>query len=94
VFINLKDNARLDGMGFAPFGVVDEEGMKVVSALYNGYGDDAGPDQATLSKTGKAYLDDKFPKLDAIKSASLVLPPRTTAKASAVKSSTAVPKTP
>jgi peptidyl-prolyl cis-trans isomerase A (cyclophilin A) len=94
VFINLKDNARLDGMGFAPFGVVDEEGMKVVSALYNGYGDDAGPNQDQISKQGKAYLDRDFPKLDSIKSAALVLPPATTSKASAAKSSSAAPKTP
>lgn len=91
VFINLKDNARLDSMGFAPFGRVDEEGMKVVSALYNGYGDDAGPNQDTLSKSGKAYLDKDFPKLDSIKSASLVLPPRPDGKVG-VASASAAPK--
>jgi peptidyl-prolyl cis-trans isomerase A (cyclophilin A) len=80
VFINLKDNARLDGMGFAPFGVVDEEGMKVVSALYSGYGDDAGPNQDLISKQGKSYLEKGFPKLDEIKSATLVLPSRAAAK--------------
>ena len=92
VFINLKDNPRLDGMGFAPFGAVDEEGMKVVSALYNGYGDDGGPKQDTLSKTGKPYVDKDFPKLDSIKSASLVLPARPASKSGVASASTA-PKT-
>lgn len=92
VFINLKDNARLDGMGFAPFGVVDEEGMKVVSALYSGYGDDAGPNQDLISKQGKAYLEKGFPKLDEIKSATLVLPSRATEKPYAAKA--AASKTP
>ena len=40
VFINFGDNSNLDRMGFAPFGQV-VSGMKVVEALYSGYGDDA-----------------------------------------------------
>src|SRR5262245_57365760 len=27
IFINLKDNSRLDGMGFSPFGKIDDAGM-------------------------------------------------------------------
>jgi peptidyl-prolyl cis-trans isomerase A (cyclophilin A) len=72
VFINLKDNAFLDGQGFAPFGVVDGDGMAVVDQLYSGYGDQAGPDQEKIAKEGKPYLDKSFPKLDSIKSATLV----------------------
>jgi peptidyl-prolyl cis-trans isomerase A (cyclophilin A) len=74
VFINLKDNPRLDSMGFAPFGVVDGNGMNVVEMMYDQYGDNAGPDQDQISKQGKPYLDKGWPKLDSIKSATLVAP--------------------
>src|SRR6266404_4928269 len=72
VFINLKDNGRLDGMGFAPFGVVDGNGKNVVEMMYEGYGDSAGPDQDQLEKQGDPYLLKGWPKLDHIKSATLV----------------------
>jgi len=72
VFINLKDNGRLDGMGFAPFGVVDGNGMNVVEMMYEGYGDSAGPDQNELEKQGDPYLKKGWPKIDNIKTASLV----------------------
>jgi peptidyl-prolyl cis-trans isomerase A (cyclophilin A) len=72
VFINLKDNTRLDGMGFAPFGVVDGNGMNVVEMMYEGYGDSAGPDQDQLEKQGDPYLKKGWPKLDYIKSATLM----------------------
>jgi peptidyl-prolyl cis-trans isomerase A (cyclophilin A) len=74
VFINLKDNAPLDhsGQGFAPFGIVDGNGMNVVEMMYEGYGDSAGPDQDQLEKQGDPYLLKGWPKLDHIKSATLV----------------------
>ena len=71
VFISLKDNGRLDGMGFSPFGVVDGSGMNVVEMMYEGYGDNAGPDQDQLEKQGDPYLKKGWPKLDYIKSATL-----------------------
>src|SRR2546423_8485750 len=37
VFINYVDNARLDTLGFSPFGDV-LSGMEVVDSLYSGYG--------------------------------------------------------
>jgi peptidyl-prolyl cis-trans isomerase A (cyclophilin A) len=74
VFISLKDNPRLDSMGFAPFGVVDGNGMNVVEMMYGQYGDNAGPDQDQIQKQGKPYLDKGWPKLDSIKSATLVAP--------------------
>ena len=74
IFINLKDNAGLDGQGFSPFGYVDAQGMKVVDMLYDQYGDSAGPEQEQISKQGKPYLDKGWPKLDWIKTATLVGP--------------------
>lgn len=40
LFINLADNAaKLDPMGFSPFGTVSEAGMAVVERVYAGYGE-------------------------------------------------------
>jgi peptidyl-prolyl cis-trans isomerase A (cyclophilin A) len=75
VFINSADNARLDGMRFAPFGQV-VDGMDVIDSLYKGYGEGApmgsGPDQGRVQAQGNAYLDTAFPKLDSIKHAEIV----------------------
>ena len=72
-FINFGDNSRLDGMGFAAFGKIDEAGMKIVDKLYAGYGEGApsgsGPDQGRVQSDGNAYLLKNFPKLDYIKKA-------------------------
>ena len=74
-FINYGDNASLDVQGFAPFGKV-VDGMKAVDALYSGYGEGApngpGPNQDSIAKKGNEYLQRAFPKLDYIKSATLV----------------------
>ena len=78
VFINLGNNARLDAMGFAPFGQVTGDDMLTVVKLYSGYGEGApsgnGPDQGEIEKQGKAYLDKGWPKLDSIKTAVIVAP--------------------
>jgi peptidyl-prolyl cis-trans isomerase A (cyclophilin A) len=71
-FINYSDNARLDGMGFSPFGRV-VEGMSVVDSIYAGYGET--PDQSRVSAEGNGYLKREFPRLDYIKSARIVGPP-------------------
>ena len=74
-FINYGDNASLDQQGFSPFGSV-VDGMKVVDALYGGYGEGApngpGPSQDSIVKQGNEYLRRAFPKLDYIKSATIV----------------------
>jgi peptidyl-prolyl cis-trans isomerase A (cyclophilin A) len=74
VFINFADNAPLDGQGFSPFGKV-VSGMEVVDSLYSGYGEGApngnGPDQGLVQSQGNAYLEQDFPKLDFIKSATI-----------------------
>lgn len=91
IFINLADNTRLDGMGFAPFGKV-VEGMDVVEQFYTGYGEGAprgnGPDQGRLTDEGKAYIDKNFPLLDSIKTA-VVLMPAAPAAAAPKKATTA-----
>jgi peptidyl-prolyl cis-trans isomerase A (cyclophilin A) len=73
-FINIGDNANLDGMGFAPFGKVRD--MKTVDALYNGYGEGApsgmGPDQTRAQREGNEYLKKEFPKLDYILKAEIL----------------------
>jgi peptidyl-prolyl cis-trans isomerase A (cyclophilin A) len=75
VFINYGNNERLDRDGFSAFGQVTD-GMDVVDKLYGGYGEGApdghGPDQGQIGNRGRAYLDQSFPKLDKIKTATIV----------------------
>jgi len=75
VFVNYRDNANLDAMGFAPFGEV-VEGMDVVDQLYSGYGEGApngsGPSQAQIQAQGNRYLEAEFPQLDYIERATIV----------------------
>ena len=71
LFINLQDNARLDAMGFSPFGKV-VKGMDIVDKLYNGYGEQITQLQGEIAAKGNAYLDKEWPKLDSIKKASIV----------------------
>ena len=68
-FLNLVDNKQLDAAGFTPIGRV-VAGLKVVDALYSGYGET--PDQSSIGAEGNAYLTKDFPKLDYIKSAKVV----------------------
>lgn len=79
VYINLKDNARLDtlnGFGFPPIAEVIS-GMQVVDSLYSGYGDAAraggrggqGPSQDSINRKGNEYLTRAFPKLDYVNAA-------------------------
>jgi peptidyl-prolyl cis-trans isomerase A (cyclophilin A) len=76
LFINLGDNsASLDGQGFTPFGEVFQ-GMENVLSFYTDYGDGPpsgnGPDQAMIADIGNDYLEERFPKLDYIKKASIL----------------------
>jgi peptidyl-prolyl cis-trans isomerase A (cyclophilin A) len=75
VFINYADNGPLDSQGFSAFGRV-VSGMNVVDALYSGYGEGApqglGPEQGRIQSQGNAYLMRGFPKLDYIKTATIM----------------------
>ena len=79
LFVNLRDNARLDtlgGFGFPPLGEVMGNGMAVVDSIYAGYGEQAprgaGPVQDSLRVQGEAYVAKHFPRLDAITRAWIV----------------------
>jgi peptidyl-prolyl cis-trans isomerase A (cyclophilin A) len=69
IFINTRDNRRLDAMGFAPFGRV-VSGMNVVHQLYGGYGEGppggGGPSQDRIRDEGNRYLNRFHPRLDSI----------------------------
>lgn len=75
LFINLRDNQRLDRLGFAVVGQV-VAGMAVVDSLYTGYGEGAprgkGPTQDRITSEGEAYLAREFPQLDQIRRARIV----------------------
>lgn len=75
VFTNLKDNQRLDALGFSVVAQV-VNGMSVVDSLYQGYGDGPprgkGPSQEAIAKAGEAYLAREFPKLDRVITARVV----------------------
>jgi peptidyl-prolyl cis-trans isomerase A (cyclophilin A) len=69
LFINFKDNSFLDSQGFTPFGKVTT-GMNVVDSINKEYGEK--PNQGNIQMQGNAYLEKAFPKLDYIKSATIV----------------------
>src|SRR5258708_2179557 len=77
VFINLKDNSEThDNEPFVVFEIV-EQGMDVADALYADYGEAAGGGiragkQDPVFEGGNAYLKEKFPLLDYIKTARIV----------------------
>jgi len=71
VFVNFRDNSRLDSMGFAPFGKVIE-GMNVVESFYGGYADQPTGMQDQIANQGNAFLEKNFPKLDKILTARVV----------------------
>ena len=55
VFINYKDNRRLDDMGFAPFGQVIS-GMDVVDKLNDQYGGTPSDSQPQIQSQGNKFL--------------------------------------
>ena len=78
LFINLVDNVLLDSDGFAPVGTVIE-GMDVVDQIHSGYGELAdrggdGPISQNIAARGNTYLEESFPEMDYIVTATLVDP--------------------
>lgn len=77
VFVNLRDNsATHDTEPFVVFGEV-EQGMDILDSLYAEYGESAGGGiraghQDPVFAGGNAYLKEKFPLLDYIKTARIV----------------------
>ncbi len=75
LFISLRNNQRLDAMGFSVTAQV-VAGMDVVDSLYQGYGEGAprgkGPSQDRIAKEGEAYLAREFPRLDKVVKARVV----------------------
>lgn len=71
MFVNLRDNPRLDAMGFSPIGEVIR-GLDAIDSLYTGYGDGAtAPSQERITREGEPYLAANFPLLDRIQTASV-----------------------
>jgi cyclophilin family peptidyl-prolyl cis-trans isomerase len=76
LFINLRDNPKLDtyGSGFPPIAEV-VDGMNVAESLYDGYGEGPpaglGPRQELIADQGNDYLRRFFPKLDLIQRATI-----------------------
>jgi cyclophilin family peptidyl-prolyl cis-trans isomerase len=77
LFINLKDNYKLDTVnfnglrGFPPVARV-VKGFEVIEALYAGYGFEPANHQDSVMQQGNAYLQKRFPELDYIKEAFIV----------------------
>lgn len=77
VFINLKDNYRLDKLtysGVSGFPVIAKviEGKENVLKFYSGYGDQLGRQQYKINKGGNTFLREKYPKVDYIIKAYLI----------------------
>ena len=75
IFINMQNNLKLDtalGYGYPPVGKV-VEGMDVVRKFNTQYGDDIAYNyQDSIYIKGNKFLENKFPGLDKITSASIL----------------------
>jgi len=66
LFVNYVDNARLDGMGFSPFGNV-VSGMDVLEKLNNPTpGSSGGVDQGSYEQQGQEWIKKEYPKINSI----------------------------
>ena len=73
-FIHLQDNVSMDSQ-VTPFGVV-LSGLNVVEKLYAGYGETfptgKAPTMSHIVQGGNAYLEKQYPRMDYIKTATIV----------------------
>ena len=71
MFVNLGDNARLDSMGFTPFGKVTK-GLDVVKKINTEYGENTREVQPRFQAQGNKFIKERYPNIDYIKSVKLV----------------------
>ena len=71
IFVNYKNNSFLDGQNFTPFGKVIE-GMEIVDSFFSEYAGAPSDNQPQIQAQGNAYLNKQYPKLDYIKSATIL----------------------
>jgi len=69
LFINYADNSFLDKQGFSAFGIIDT-GLDIAQKIFSGYGE--RPNQNSIYQSGNRYLQQNFPKLDYILSATII----------------------
>ncbi len=71
LFINYGDNGGLDAQGFAPICKV-ASGMEIADSFFGEYGEQLTELQGEIQTQGNAYLRAKWPKLDYVKTATIV----------------------
>ena len=77
IFINLKDNNRLDtykGGGATGFPVIAKvtKGMENIGKFYEAYGDKLGFKQDSIQKYGNDFIKRKYPEIDFIQKAYII----------------------
>ena len=77
IFINLKDNHRLDELeysGVKGFPVIAKvtKGAENVLKFYDKYGDKLGFRQDSIQKYGNKFIQNKYPEIDFIIKASII----------------------
>jgi peptidyl-prolyl cis-trans isomerase A (cyclophilin A) len=71
MFINFRDNERLDKMGFPAIAEVTL-GMNVIESFFSGYGGAPSERQDEITRRGNPWLRKEYPNLDYIKIAEIV----------------------
>ena len=70
LFVNLGDNSKLDGEGFAPFGVMDAISLQTFSKAFNPTpSSSGGVDQNEYEMKGNDWIKQTYPGIDFINGA-------------------------